>query len=64
MERWVDKLWVDVGEAGKLALVDIRDDHLVWWGQDRLGASEEPVKVLRSSAALQRERRGTINQRQ
>lgn len=52
VHRRVDELRVDVGEAGELALVDVGDDQLVWWGQHGLGACEELVEVLRPFAAL------------
>lgn len=42
----MDELRVDVGEAGKLTLVDIGNYQLVWRGQDGLGACEKLVKVF------------------
>lgn len=55
VQRRVGELRVDVGEAGKLALVDIGDNQLVGGGQHRLRAGEELVKVLRPFTALKEE---------
>ena len=52
----VDELWVDAGEAGELALVDVGDDQLVGRGQHRLRAREELVEVFCPFAALDRKR--------
>lgn len=57
MNGWMDELGVDVGEASKLALIDVGDDELVWWSQHGLGAREKLVEVLGPFAALQREGR-------
>lgn len=48
----MSELWVDVGEACKLALVDVGDDQLVRRGQHGLGACEKLVKVFSSFATL------------
>lgn len=55
VQRRVDELRVDVGEAGKLALVDVGDDQLVRRCQHRLRAGEELVEVFRPFAALKGE---------
>lgn len=47
-----DELWIDVREAGKLALVDVGEDQLVGRGQHRLSTGEKLVKVFCSFAAL------------
>lgn len=46
VEGGVNKLGVDEGEVGKLALVDVGDDQLVRRGQNRLRTREELVKIL------------------
>lgn len=46
------ELSVHVGEASKLALVDVGDDQLVGRGQHGLGTREKLVEVLCSFAAL------------
>lgn len=48
----MDELRVHVGEARKLALVDVGDDQLVGRGQHRLRTREKLVEVFRSFAAL------------
>lgn len=58
IERWVHKLRVDEREAGKLSLVDVGDDQLVWRGELGLGAREELVKVLCSFATLEERETG------
>lgn len=52
VQRRVDELRVYVGEARKLALVDVGDDQLIGRGQHRLRAGEEFVEVFCSFAAL------------
>lgn len=52
VQRRVDELRVYVGEARKLALVDVGDDQLIGRGQHRLRAGEELVEVFCSFAAL------------
>lgn len=52
VQRRVDELRVYVGEACKLALVDVGDDQLIGRGQHRLRAGEELVEVFCSFAAL------------
>lgn len=46
VQGWMGELRVDVGEACKLALVDVGDDQLVGRGQHGLGACEKLVKVF------------------
>lgn len=53
------KLRVDESEAGKLSLVDVGDDQLVWRSELGLGAREELVKVLCSFATLKEGERET-----
>lgn len=48
----MDELMVHVGEAGKLALVDVGDDQLVGRGQHGLRARKKLVEVLCSFATL------------
>ena len=50
----MDKLRIDVGEAGKLALVDVGDDQLVGRGQHGLGTCEKLVEVFCSFATLKK----------
>lgn len=57
MQRRVDELRVDVGEAGELALVNVGNDQLVGRGQHGLRAGEELVKVFRPFAALKNTRK-------
>lgn len=52
VQGWMDKLRVHVGEAGKLALVDVGDDQLVGRGQHGLRARKKLVEVLCSFATL------------
>lgn len=52
VQGWMDELRIDVGEAGKLTLVDVGDDQLVGRGQHGLGACEKLVEVFCSFAAL------------
>lgn len=52
VQGWMGELRVDVGEACKLALVDVGDDQLVRRGQHRLSACEKLVKVFCSFATL------------
>lgn len=55
VDKWgVHKLGVDEREPCKLCLVNVGDDQLVWWGELRLGACEELVKVFCSFSTLQR----------
>lgn len=54
VQGWMDELSVDVGEARKLALVDVGDDKLVGRRQHGLRTREELVKVLCSFAALKK----------
>lgn len=51
------ELRIDVGKAGKLALIDVGDDQLVRRGQHGLGACEKLVKVLCSFSTLKEIRR-------
>lgn len=48
----MDELRVHVGEACKLALVDVGDDQLVRRGQHRLCTCKKLVKVFCSFATL------------
>ena len=58
------ELGVDVGEASKLALVNIGDDQLVWRGEHGLGTGEELVKVFRPFSTLQKEKIGRASCRE
>lgn len=61
VQRRVDELWVYVGEAGELALVDVGDNQLVRGGQYGLRAGEELVEVFCPFAALKDTNRNKLS---